>query len=87
MSLFKVKIEYEDELEAKDTEEAYNKFWESQMTGNTDLLSFVDANTIIKELCPHCGTELEDKMIDVDGTNLQEHTVCEKCGYGYPALY
>ena len=38
------------------------------------------------ETCPHCDIELENKMIDVDGTNLEEHNVCPECGYGTPAL-
>ena len=37
--------------------------------------------------CPHCGTELKSKMFDIDGTNLEEHKVCEDCGYGSPALH
>lgn len=36
--------------------------------------------------CPHCAIALEDKMIDIDGTNLEEHKVCPECGYGTPAL-
>ena len=38
------------------------------------------------KICPHCEIELVSKMFDVDGTNLVEHNVCEKCGYGTPAL-
>ena len=36
--------------------------------------------------CPHCDVPLVSKMIDVDGTNLEEHEVCPDCGYGTPAL-
>lgn len=36
--------------------------------------------------CPHCDVVLEAKMIDVDGTNLEEHKICPDCGYGTPAL-
>ena len=39
-----------------------------------------------KELCPHCETPLELKMIDIDGTNLEEQDICPECGYGTPAL-
>ena len=41
---------------------------------------------IDKELCPHCEVELKWKMIDIDGTNLEEHNVCPDCGYGTPSL-
>ena len=40
----------------------------------------------IVKLCPKCDIELEPKMIDVDGTNLEEHLVCPECGHGSPAL-
>ena len=86
MRLFKIKIEYEDEIEANDEDEAYSKFYENANSGNNDLPSLLDENITIKEVCPHCKTELESKMIDIDGTNLEEHTVCENCGYDYPAL-
>ncbi len=39
-----------------------------------------------KEKCPHCNIKLEPKMVDVDGTNLEEHDICPECGYGTPAL-
>jgi len=41
---------------------------------------------VISEICPHCEIPLEIKMIDIDGTNLEEHFICPKCGYGSPAL-
>jgi len=41
----------------------------------------------IGELCPDCDELLQDKMINLDGTNLEEMSVCENCGYGYPASY
>lgn len=37
--------------------------------------------------CPECGEEMHYRMIDVDGTNLEEMEVCEECGYGYPMNY
>lgn len=37
--------------------------------------------------CPECGEEMHYRMIDVDGTNLEEMEVCEECKYGYPADY
>lgn len=38
------------------------------------------------EMCPHCDEELEARIFDIDGTNLEEHEVCPKCEYGSPAL-
>lgn len=38
------------------------------------------------DLCPHCEIPLENKMFDIDGTNLVEHAVCPECGYGTPAM-
>ncbi len=35
--------------------------------------------------CPHCEIPLVPKMFDIDGTNLEEHYICEECGYGSPA--
>lgn len=57
-------------------------------------LDGVDANlevldydlTEANEICPHCEVELVSRMIDIDGTNLVEHDICEKCGFGTPAL-
>ena len=41
---------------------------------------------IIDEKYPYCDIKLESKMIDVDGTNLEEHQICSECSYGTPAL-
>ena len=39
------------------------------------------------KICEVCGEKSKsNKMIDIDGTNLEEHEVCENCGFGYPAL-
>ena len=38
------------------------------------------------QVCPHDGSELEYRMFDIDGTNLEEHLVCLECRYGAPAL-
>lgn len=86
MSKFKVSLECDKLIEADSTDDAYVKFWESQMEEHQNLTEYIDANTIIKEVCPHCEIELEDKMIDVDGTNLEEYKICPDCGYGTPAL-
>ncbi len=38
-------------------------------------------------LCEHCGEKAKKtKVIDLDDTNLEEHCVCENCGYGQPRL-
>ena len=37
--------------------------------------------------CEACGEKSKSsKMVDVDGKNLEEYTVCENCGSGYPKL-
>jgi hypothetical protein len=37
--------------------------------------------------CESCGEKSKsNKIIDVDGKNLEEHDVCENCGNGYPVL-
>jgi hypothetical protein len=39
------------------------------------------------EICDFCGEKSKhSRMIDLDGTNLEERDVCENCGAGYPAL-
>lgn len=39
------------------------------------------------KICEACGEKSKsNKMIDVNGKNLEEHDVCENCGSGYPAL-
>lgn len=47
---YKIKIEYETEVYAKDTEEALNKFWDSQSYPQHDLGTFIDENTTIEEI-------------------------------------
>lgn len=37
--------------------------------------------------CEICGEKSKsNKIIDTDGTNLEEHEVCSNCGNGYPQL-
>ena len=37
------------------------------------------------EICSSCGEKSRHtRMIDVDGKNLVESTVCENCGSGFP---
>jgi len=37
--------------------------------------------------CEFCEEKSKNnRTIDIDGTNLAEHDVCENCGSGYPAL-
>ena len=39
------------------------------------------------EICEFCQERSKhSRMIDVDGTNLEECNVCENCGSGYPTL-
>ena len=39
------------------------------------------------EICEFCGEKSKcNKMINVDGKNLEEHNVCENCGSGHPTL-
>ena len=39
------------------------------------------------KICESCGEKSKSsKMIDIDGKNLEEHEVCENCGFGYPSL-
>ncbi|MCK5475396.1 MAG: hypothetical protein KAI71_02340 [Candidatus Pacebacteria bacterium] len=65
-----------------DVENQYSKF-----DGVDDDLEVIDYDrTDAKEICPHCENELVSRMFDVDGINLIEHSVCEECGYGTPAL-
>jgi hypothetical protein len=40
----------------------------------------------VDQICPYDDSVLEYRIFDVDGTNLEEHAVCLKCGYGSPAL-
>jgi hypothetical protein len=38
-------------------------------------------------ICEFCGEKSKhSRMIDTNGTNLEEHDVCKNCGSGYPAL-
>jgi len=39
------------------------------------------------KVCEFCEEKAKhSRMVDTDGTNLEEHTVCENCGSGYPKL-
>lgn len=40
----------------------------------------------IFQICPHDNSLLVHRVFDIDGTNLDEHVVCLKCGYGSPSL-
>lgn len=86
MKKFKIKLHIDEIIEAENEEEAFADYEDSLTRNNETLLThFCNASDVV-EICPHCEIELESKMIDIDGTNLEEHLVCEKCGYGYPAL-
>ena len=66
-------------IEAKDEYEAMIRFEEES---NESLENYTE----IKEICPHCEEILEPKMVDIDGTNLEEHFICPQCKYGSPTL-
>ena len=59
----------------------------SKLDGVDDDLGVVDYEiTDATPMCKNCNEELEYKMFDIDGTNLEEHLVCENCGFGKPVL-
>lgn len=60
----------------------------THIDGETELLEVIDYyDVVLTETCPHCpGVILEYRVFDIDGTNLEEHGICERCGYGRPAL-
>ncbi len=88
-----IKAKIESNLSKKDLENqlvialhnvdsGYSKF-----DGVDDSLEVLDYDfTEATKLCPHCDTELESRMVDIDGTNLVENNICPDCGYGTPAL-
>ena len=85
--LYRVGIEVDKDIEADNEQEAIQKFFELiESEPQQTITSFVEDNIKVSELCPHCEIPLEAKMIDIDGTNLEEHVVCPDCGYGTPAL-
>lgn len=86
MSLYCITIHFEEDVESDCVENAIASL-EEQVAGNNEtLLNHILENVEITELCPHCEEVLENKIIDVDGRNLEEHLICEKCDYGMPAL-
>ncbi|MBC7498492.1 hypothetical protein H7170_02500 [Candidatus Gracilibacteria bacterium] len=65
-----------------DTEKGYSK-----LDNVDEELSVIDyIETVAQEICPRCSIPLENRMIDVDGRNLQECLVYLECGYGTPSL-
>lgn len=81
-----VKLEAEEVVEADSEEDAIGQFYTDIEESNQTLETFTGESTTAVEVCPNCEIPLESKMIDVDGTNLEEHKVCPRCGYGTPAL-
>ncbi len=93
--IYKVKIEVKiesnlsrKELESQlvvalyNTENKYSKF--DGVDENLEVNDYI--LTRAEELCPNCEIELSEKVFGIDGKNLSECSVCEKCGYGVPAL-
>ncbi len=87
MPLFKITSPLEKIIQADNQDEAINNFFEEvESEPQQTLATYLNDNLKAEEICPHCEIVLEPKMIDVDGTNLEEHYVCPKCGFGTPAL-
>jgi len=87
MPTYKITSNLEEIIEADDQDEAINKFFkEVENEPQQTLATYLNDNLEAKEICPHCEIALEPKMIDVDGTNIQECMICPECGYGTPAL-
>ena len=79
-------LNLEDIIKAESEDDAITKYITDIESSNQTIASFIAENFIAKEACPHCEIPLESKMVDIDGTNLEEHLVCPDCGYGMPAL-
>lgn len=73
----------EEELDKKIVLALYDiETWYSKFDWTDDNLRVVDYQEIIlKNLCPFCKSNLEDRMVDIDGTNLIEMRVCLHCQY------
>lgn len=91
METYKIRIveilEKDVDIEAENNDAAIDKAKEMYkkeeiILDESDFIGEADFHNV----CPHCNVKLESKMIDVDGTNLEEHNVCPDCGYGSPAL-
>jgi hypothetical protein len=50
MKKFKVKISYEEYIEAENIQEATEKFWESKSDINTNVDNFIDGITSVEEI-------------------------------------
>jgi len=81
-----VQLSIKEVYYAETEEEALEQFTVELNSDNQTLETYIYENIEVLELCPNCEIPLEFKMIDVDGTNLEEHNVCPSCGYGTPAL-
>lgn len=80
--LSKKELENQLVIALHNTENQYSKF-----DGVDDDLEVIDyEKTEATPICPNCNKELKYKMFDIDGTNLEEHLVCENCGFGKPIL-
>ena len=86
MPLYKIKINLEHIVETDDEGEVLAKIIDKIESNNETFITYIDENSEVVEVCPHCEEELKPKMVDVDGTNLKECLVCPKCNYGMPAL-
>lgn len=82
MPTYKIKIDLEEIVKADSEDEVLANF-ENSLT-NESMYDYAWNEAEITEVCPECEEDLQTKMIDLDGTNVEERKVCEKCGYGYP---
>lgn len=61
--------------------------WYSKFDNTDENLEVIDyIETIVQEICPRCNIPLECRIIDRDGTNLQECSICIDCWYWMPSL-
>ena len=90
--IMEYKIILEATLESNLSEEELNKTlvlalhdtesWFSKFDWVDDNLRVVDYQKItIKCICPFCADSLENRLVDIDGTNLIEMKTCLSCQY------
>lgn len=65
-----------------DTEKWYSKL--DNVDQELEVIDYIE--TKAQELCPRCSIPLENRIIDIDGRNLQECLVCIECWYWMPSL-
>jgi predicted RNA-binding Zn-ribbon protein involved in translation (DUF1610 family) len=81
-NLSEKKLESQLVVALYDTENQYSKF--DKIDENLEVIDYELTEAI--PMCRKCNKKLVYRMFDIDGTNLEEHLVCENCGFGKPAL-